>query len=182
MSNAVLVYQCEKCHSHWALESKANECCVEQPEVIRICRVCGGAVDNYRLICHICLNQERFAKAKKVKLSEYEAGYLWDETKDEYFAGKEELEEKYYEDAEDAEGDGAIPKLPTWCYGCIGTPFSIDIDSAIERAEEDMYEDFEASKDGINLKELRDYVQAWNEKQTSKSYDVDYSTVVLLNE
>jgi len=182
MSKEVTVYQCEKCHKHWALKYKADDCCKDKPKVIRTCRVCGCEVENYRLICQTCLTQERFAKAKKVKYSEHEVGYLWDENKDDYFAGKEELEEKYYEDAEDAEGDGAIPKLPTWCYGCIGTPFSVDIDSAIERAEEDMHEDFEAEKDGINLKELRDYVQAWNEKQTSKSYDVDYKTVVLLNE
>ena len=180
MSKAVMVYQCEKCHQHWALSDKADECCTEKPEVIKTCRVCGCKVDNYQLICHICLNQERFAKAKKVKLSEYEVGYLWDETKDEYFRNKEELEDKYYEDV-DKEELHLDSEFPTWCYGCTGTSFSIDIDSAIERAEEDMHEDFEAGKDGINLKGLRDYVQAWNEKQTSKSYDIDYSTVVLLN-
>lgn len=181
MTIEVMVYQCEKCHKHWALSYKTDECCKDKPEKKYTCRVCGCDTQEFRLICGICLNQERFSKATKVKYSEYEVGYLWDETKDEYFSGKEELEEKYYDDVYD-EDLHIVPEIPTWCYGCIATPFSIDIDSAIERAEEDMYEDFEAEKDGINLKELRDYVQEWNEKQTSKSYDVDYKTVVLLNE
>lgn len=178
MSIEVKAWKCEKCGKAYLNKAATDDCCKGKPEKKYTCRVCGCDTEEFRLICPICLNQERFTKAKKVKYSEYEVGYLWDEGVEEYFRDKDELEEKFSED----EDPQVQVSAPTWCYGCIATPFSIDIDSAIARAEEDMYEDFEASKDGINLKELRDYVQAWNEKQTSKSYDVDYKTVVLLNE
>jgi len=178
MSKAVMVYQCEKCHSHWALESKAEECCTEIPEVIKTCRVCDCKIDGYKTICSVCLNQERFANAKKVKYSDYKAECLWDETQDAYFRDKEELEDKYYEDVDDAELH-LDPELPTWCFGCTEIPFRVNIESAIESAEEDMYEDFndiECEQDLIN------YVEAWNKKQTGMTYETDYKTVVLLNE
>lgn len=173
----VTVYQCEKCHKHWVLSYKADECCKDKPEAVaRTCRECGCKVESYQLICATCLNQKRFTEAKKVKYSEYEAGYLWDENKDEYFRDKEALEDKYDDDATD---DGTVLEYPTWCYGCTETFFSIDIDSAIENAMEDMYEDFNDIEDE---KGLQDFIKEWNAKQAGKTYGFDYKTVVLLNE
>ena len=177
MSREIKAYQCEKCSKYFLNKAATDDCCKDKPEaVIRTCRVCGCAVDSYQLICHICLNQERFAKAKKVKLSEYEVGYLWDETKDEYFRDKEALEDRYDDDADD---DGTIPEYPTWCYGCTEIPFQVDIDSAIENALENMYEDFDDIDDEDGL---RDFVKEWNAKQSGMTYETDYKTVVLLND
>jgi len=179
MSIEVKAWKCEKCGKYYLNKAATDDCCKDKPEVeIRTCRVCGCVVEGHGVICQICLDQERFTKAKKVKYSEYKVGYLWDENTDKYFENKEALEEKYLEDAEDSE-DKLIPEFPTWCYGCTETFFSIDIDSAIENALEDMYEDFDEITDE---KELQDFVKAWNAKQNGKTYNVDYKTVVLLNE
>ena len=178
MSIEIKAWKCEKCDKYYLNQAAADDCCKEKPEKKYTCRVCGCDTDEFRLICDICLTQERFAKAKKVKYSEYKVGYLWDEDQDAYFADKDALEEKYLEDAEDSE-DKLIPIFPTWCYGCTETIFSIDIDYAIESAMENMYEDFNDIEDE---KGLQEFVKEWNAKQTGKSYETDYSTVVLLNE
>ena len=179
MSKEIKVWKCEKCGNYYLSKTAADDCCKETPEPVKkTCRACGCEVDNYQLICQICLNRERFAKAKKVKYSEYEVEYLWDENQEKYFPGKGELEEQYYEDVDDEEFR-LNPEMPTWCYGCTAKPFEIDIESAIESAEKEMYDDFD---DITDKQELRDFVKAWNAKQSGESYESDYGIVVLLNE
>lgn len=177
MSIEVKAWKCEKCGKAWLNKQLAEDCCKEKEP--NECRVCGCEVKAPWIICPDCREKERFEKAKKIKYSEYKIGCLWDETKDKYFYDKEELEEAYYNDAYD---DGEEPKYPEWCYGCQEIPFNIDIDHSLEIASEDMYEDFDLEKSAIDLKELLDFIKAWNEKQTAKSYATDYKTVVLLNE
>lgn len=179
MSIEVKAWKCEKCGKYCLSKAAVDDCCKERPEEKYTCRVCGCDTEKFMLICGTCLVQERFAKAKKVKYSEYKIGYLWDETKDEYFRDKEALEEKYEEDAEDAENEENTPQIPAWCYGCTETYFNVDIDRAIESALENMYEEFNEIEDEQGL---RDFVKAWNDKQTGITYDADYKTVVLLNE
>jgi len=179
MSVRVDAWKCEKCGKAYLNKAATDDCCREKPETKYTCRVCGCETKEYYLICPRCDNNERFKKAKKVKYSEYKVGYLWDENKDEYFRDKEALEEKYLNDAEDVENEGAFPEIPTWCYGCTEIPFSIDIDGAIETAVERMYEDFNDIEDE---KGLRDFIKEWNAKQTGMTYESDYKTVVLLNE
>lgn len=174
----VKAWKCEKCSSYYFSKTVADDCCKDKPIAIKTCRVCGCVVEGHRVICQICLEQERFAKAKKVKYSEYEVGYLWDEDTDSYFRDKESLEEKYLDDAEDSE-DKLIPEFPAWCYGCTEIPFHVDIDGAIENALENMYEDFNDIDDEDGL---RDFVKEWNAKQNGMTYETDYKTVVLLNE
>jgi len=180
MSREKKFRKCEKCGNYYLSKTAADDCCREKPEPVKkTCRACGCVVDNYRLICQTCLDQARFAEAKKVKYSEYEDGYLWDETKNEYFRDEEALEERYEEDAYDEKGEYTEPQIPTWCYGCTAKPFKIDIERAIESAEEEMYDDFD---DITDKQELRDFVKAWNAKQSGESYESDYGIVVLLNE
>ena len=179
MSTEIKAWKCEKCGKAWLNKDTADRCCRTKTEYK--CRVCGSDTQKGWLICPECRDKERFEKARKIKYSEYEIGYLWDEVKQEYFPGKEELEEKYYEDFYDGNGAGE-PEYPSWCYGCIEMPFKISLDTALEHAEEEMCEDFEVEKSAVDLKGLLDYVKEWNAKQTAKAYDVDYSTVVLLNE
>ena len=183
MNKEIKVWKCEKCGKSYLSQEVADNCCKDKKGYT--CRVCGCDTKLYFLICDTCCNKERFEKAKKVKYSEYEVGYLWDENQEKYFRDKDELEEKYEEDALEEEGAfeeelSFDPKaIPTWCYGCTEKPFEINIDGAIENAEEEMYEDFNDINDE---QELRDFVKAWNAKQTGKSYESDYGIVVLLNE
>lgn len=175
MSIEVKAWKCEKCGNYYLNKAATDDCCKDKPETKYTCRVCGCETREYHLICPSCEDKERFEKAKKVKYSEYEVGCLWDETVNEYFSDKEQLKEKYSED----EDPQVNANIPAWCYGCTETYFSIDIDGAIENALEDMYEDFDEIDDE---KGLQDFIKEWNSKQNGVTYNVDYSTVVLLNE
>ncbi|WP_434510124.1 hypothetical protein [Desulfitobacterium sp. AusDCA] len=179
MSIEVKAWKCEKCGKAYLNKYLADNCCKEKPH--NTCRVCGKEVDSPWLICHTCKDKERFEKAKKIRLSEYKS-WLYDESLEEYFPDKESLEEKYYDNAFDEQGKDPKVEYPEWCYGCVEIPFKINIDSALERAEEDMYEEFDRDRELIDLKELLDFIEVWNAKQTAKAYMTDYSTVVLLNE
>lgn len=179
MSKEIKAWKCEKCGKYYLKKSATDDCCKDKPETKYSCRVCGCDTEAFKLICDTCFNLEQFAKAKKVKYSEYKVGYLWDEAKDGYFRDKEELEERYLDDAEDVENEGAFLEIPTWCYGCREIPFEVDIDGAIENALENMYEDFNDIEDEDGL---RDFVKVWNAKQNGMTYESDYKTVVLLNE
>jgi len=179
MSIEVKAWKCEKCGKAYLDKTVATNCCVEKKN---ICEICGCEIKSPWLKCHDCREKERFEKAEKVRYSIYGIEYLWDETQQEYFRDAEDLAEKYGEDAYEERGVDVELNLPTWCYGCVGHTFGIDIERAIEKADESMYEDFDLEKSVIGLRELRDFIKAWNAKQTAKSYDVNYKTVVLLNE
>lgn len=179
MSQEVKAWKCDKCGKAWLNKQFADDCCKEKPKEEYKCRVCGCETKPPWGICQLCREKERFEKAKKVKYSEYKIDCLYDETTGKYYADKEELEEDYFNDATDY-GDEA--KYPEWVYGCVVISFRIDIENALERASEDMYEDFDVEKSVVNHKELIDFVKAWNEKQTAKAYSSDYHTAVLLNE
>lgn len=179
----VKAWKCENCGKAFLVKEFADKCCddIKKPK-INNCRVCGCEVNPPWMICRECREKERFEKAQKVKYSEYKTQWLWDESKQEYFSDKEALQDRYDDDAFDEQGDNTVAQYPVWCYGCIEIPFRVNIDTAVERAGEDMYEEFDASKEIVELKELTDFVEVWNKKQTARAFVVDYKKVVLLNE
>jgi hypothetical protein len=172
-SREVTVYKCSDCKKVYVKKEFADDCCKPYR-----CEVCGVETPRYRTKCALCAEKIRFGKANKIKYSEYKAQYLWDERTKKYYSDIEEMAEAYAE-YDNEEGNSG---MPDWCYACTEIPFQVDIEHAIEQAEEDMYEDFEAVHSAVDLKELLDFVEAWNKKQYAKAYVTDYSTVVLLNE
>lgn len=176
MSIKIDAYTCEKCGKAWLLKEKADDCCKEKEP--RKCRVCGKKIEPPYLICCACKTKERYEKAKKIKYSEYKIGCLWDEHMEQYFYDKEELMEAYLDQALEK---GEQPIYPEWCFGCVEKHFKINIDAALEFAEEDMYDEFDRNQDLVDLKELYDFIEQWNKRQSAKAYYMDYTTVVLLN-
>ena len=176
MSLEIKAWKCEKCGGTWLDEQIANRCCEEKPA--NKCRVCGCNVKYPSTLCTDCREKERYEKAKKIKYSEYKEDYVYDENKQNYYRDKEDLEETYYDDAYD---EGQKPVYPDWCYGCTSFTFELNVESAIERESEEMYEDFDEI-DIVDLQELTDFMEVWNKKQTAKTYYPDYKTVILLNE
>lgn len=177
MSRELRVWECDKCKSVWLNEDLANDCCKEKPD--NDCKVCGVKVKHPYLICKDCKEKERYEKAIKIKYSDYKIGCLYDENKEQYYCDLEDLKEGYYNDAFD---DKVEPEYPNWCYACVERPFKIDIDSAIEREVEEMYDDFDIDNSLVDLQGLLEYIADWNSKQSAISYYMDYKTVVLLNE
>jgi hypothetical protein len=107
---------------------------------------------------------------KKIKYSDYKLEYLYDDRYDKYFKDYEDLLEFY-----ESNNDNDIPK---WVWGCSEYQFKLDIDSALEDAVEQMYEDFD---DIVEIEELYKFIKTWNDKQTAKAYYPDYETVILLS-
>lgn len=176
MSVEIKAWRCEKCNKSWVDKQVADKCCAENKKTF--CSKCGEQAQKGYTICEKCIEEKRYENAKKIKYSDYQEEFLYDENKQEYYSDKEELEEAYYDDACDEKEE---PIYPNWCYACTHFTFGIDIDNMIEMASEDMYEDFDET-DIIDLEELKDFMKKWNKKQTSKTYSADYKTVVMLNE
>ena len=173
MSKEIKAWKCEKCGVAYMDKTVAENCCKEVETEIPTCRVCGEKVDKHRTICDTCLSEERYLKGTKIKYSDYKLEWLSDHNTDRFFSNIDELNDYYL--------DEGLP-LPKWCYGCNEIPFTIDIDSALENASEEMYEDFEYDNDAADIKELIDFINKWNEKQTAKSYEISYKKIILLNE
>ncbi|MBU3186557.1 hypothetical protein [Clostridium estertheticum] len=173
MSKEIKAWKCEKCGVAYMNKITADNCCKEAKVKIPTCRVCGGKVDEYRTICDSCSSKEHYQNGTKIKCSEYELGWLHDNNTDKFFADIDELNDYYL--------DEGLP-LPKWCYGCTEIPFTINIDSALESSSEEMYEDFEYDNDAVDIKELIDFIDKWNKKQTASSYEIDHKKIILLNE
>lgn len=83
--------------------------------------------------------------------------------------------EKYYPDLESLLDDYCDE--PAFCYGTIKDKITIDIDWAIESAEEDMDDSY---FDENGLKELRSYMKNWNEKYGYNSFWKDENTIIII--
>jgi len=173
MSQEIKAWKCENCGSAYMNKISADDCCKEFKNKVYHCKVCGVEVPEYRTICNTCLSKERYEKGTKFKYSEYKLEWLWDEDSDNYFSDIDAMDD-YYSDRD-------LP-LPKWCYGCDSILFSIDIDSALESASEEMYEDFDYGTDATDIEELYDFIKYWNEKQSAKSYGSNYGKIILLDE
>jgi len=161
-----VMYRCTICNKVSADKDVAEKCC--QPGK---CRVCGKELKPYYTLCDLCKRKEYYDKANKIKYSDYKLEYLYDEIYDKYFRDYEEMLE-YYEENE-------AEKTLSWAWGCSEYSFKINIDNAIESAEENMYDDFD---DIIDYEELVNFIKEWNDKQTAKAYLPDYKTVIILSE
>jgi hypothetical protein len=165
ITKKIEVYQCSVCNKISFDKDLADICCKPGK-----CNICGKEVKPYYTRCDECYAKIRYEKANKIKYSDYKLEYLYDDRYDKYFRDYEELLEFY-----ELNDDNEIPK---WVWGCIEHPFKIDIRSALENAEEQMYEDFD---DIVDAEELHKFIETWNDKQTAKSYSPDYKTVILLS-
>jgi len=173
MSNEIKAWKCEKCGIAYMNKITADNCCTEAKVEISTCRVCGCRVGEYITICDSCLSKERYQNGTKIKYSEYELEWLFDNNTDKYFADIDALNDYYI--------DEGLP-LQKWCYGCNKRPFTIDIDSALENSSEQMLEDFEYDNDAVDIKELIDFIEKWNKKQTASFYEIDHKKIILINE
>ena len=172
MSKEMEVWKCEKCGLVYVDKMNADSCCKDKSEA-SCCKVCGNTIEKYRTMCDDCLAKERYEKGTKIKYSEYDLEWLYDNNTDRYFSDVDALSDHY--DCENLE-------LPKWCYGCDEIPFVVNIDSALENASEEMYEDFDYGTEAVDLGELIDFIDKWNKKQTAKAYESNYKKIILLNE
>lgn len=185
-SEKVIGYACPECHMFcsptiyackWelALEAAldhATRCCDKR------CQDCGEKLEpkSHYVVCNACRSKRdaaneasRFEKATKIPEAEYD-GWVYDEATEEYYASVEEYRERVE--------DGASSFL--WATTTIDG-FRLDADDIVQSALEngDHHEDAGDSVEGIG--ELQTMLDAWCDKQTVRSYMVDYGRAVLVS-
>lgn len=159
-------YECGKCKKIFTKKEFAEKCC--EP---RYCSDCGVEVKNYRIRCEPCSLKKRFAEAEKI--TDWDGAVYWEGRgyNEGYFWTVDDLYE--YCDNEEIE-------VPEWVFVCESDKHQLDIESSLENMLSDAYED--AAEDLVDEKELIDFVEQWNQKQTVTSYYPDYKKVLLLKE
>lgn len=178
MTIEIKAFMCENCRKSYINKRVAEDCCKDKP-VNNTCRVCGIEVKKPWLICGVCKTKGYYENAQKIPYKDYVVAMFYSEDIDKFYSEYEELEEDIYNNAFDEKIPESEIVYPKWAFGCKEIPFKISIDSALEHASEEMYEEFDCDRDIVDLKELHEFIEQWNRKQTARAYDVDYKTVVL---
>nr|WP_312985404.1 hypothetical protein [Clostridioides sp.] len=119
--------------------------------------------------CAECKEKNRFRKAKKVSLKDYEEEYIYDNIRDEYYPS-DELSEQYESD-----------QVPKYVYGCDPIRLSLDMYSIVENeCVDNHFEDAFSCIDSGAIRELQEMVDKWCKEEGVSSCHVDWNTVVLL--
>jgi ADP-ribose pyrophosphatase YjhB (NUDIX family) len=164
------IYACKWEEAVIASREAAERCCN------RKCEDCGNVVgEKYYLVCTDCRvkrdvarEHERFAKAQKVLEADY-IGWL-------YFAGE------YHEDSDEIEEYCVENELrwPDWVWACKKIEFKIDVDTILEHALQDHYEDARSSIPQAAEDKLQSILDEWCVGQKIESWQEDNSRAVIL--
>ena len=149
--------------------------------VIRLCEYCGKPLLRGRLKCDCeqqkakyeeenrIKYQETIKKAKEIELKDA-SYYMYDEQSKQYFSDENEFVEYYYQEwferysggmSFNAYFDSQVSKV---LWNCEVVKISMDADSIIESACEELHED---ARDNISdEKELQEFLDKWCTKQT----------------
>ena len=182
----IKAYKCSKCGAAYITKQSANECC--EP---KFCEDCGIEIPINKYyaskVCDSCKTKrwaeefdqkekKRYVKAIKCKYQEcpdehkimmYSESYGYDEG---YFYDIDELIE--YCESEDI-------RVPDYCWSTEQINMSIDADSIIENACEELFEDAESHIDNSDRKELQEFLNKWCAKQTATTtYGVCYKYAI----
>lgn len=149
----------------------AAKCCDPKAHT---CKVCGVEVPPYRSMCERHAEQAKLRKAVQIEEAEWkDPVYLdgapggWGEG---YFSDTDELRQS----CEDYD-----VSVPAYCWPCTSRPLRLDPDRLLEQAVDDMHED--AIDQVVDADGLRDFIEAWNAKQTCETWYPDHSRVVVLD-
>jgi len=182
----VIAYACGACGNvvggvHRDGDAKARrlavDCCAPS-----VCSKCGKPTEKrHRIMCRDCemdaawmREAARFAKATVIDAATYD-GPVFDESRDEYASSLEEAIE-HIED----EDDGMERAFYVYACDVHGLPHLSAERIVSDLCENDMHE--EAFDSIVAIDELQAAIDAWHTKQAVKSWMVDYSRVIVLNE
>lgn len=158
----IKAYQCEKCGKIYTDKYLTEICCKQYH-----CEECGKETEKYRMLCEYCSEKRRYEKAEKITYTEYCEKYpdypLF--LGDECYWELEDLIESF------DEGDE-----PQYCYGATKERIELDIDYAIENAEEELPEDDYFD----NKQELYNFVSEWNKNNGKDVFYENYKLIILI--
>ena len=143
--------------------------------------VCGAEIGPSRTKCDECWNktlaekaEKVFDRAKKVTLEDYPSDQpvYWDGLGDGYFLHIDELLDR-------CEEEGL--EVPPYVWSCKEVPFRMEADWLLERALDSHGEGALQEIADKETEELQRLLDEWCARQDVKSWQVDYSTAVLLH-
>jgi hypothetical protein len=168
--------------------------------VIEICEYCGKQLPRGITKCNCEMQkekdkeerrikyQEKIDRAKEIFWSETTAYYVYDENSDKYFTDEGEFAENYWElyleNPEECNNfeeyfDKYIPKI---LWNCYAEYISMDADSIIESACEELYEEADDYISDEARKELQQLLDEWCKKQTgTATYYPDYKKYIKVD-
>ncbi len=148
--------------------------------VIRLCKYCGKQIPKgYIDLCDCdqykakveeerrIKYQEMISKATEVELKDIDSDtWLYDEQTDDYFSNVDYFVEAYKDNDEFADDKEMLENLPEVLWLCNNVDISMDADSIIENACEELHEDAEENITDDDRKELQELLDSWCRKQT----------------
>lgn len=132
----------------------------------------GNKCEKYHLVCDNCHNKRIFNKGNKMSYEQYRKTFP-----DNMIF----YNEQYFPDLEDLLEYLACNDLPApdYIFGTSKERVEIDIEQAIQQAEEDSnLEDFYFE----NTKPLTYFVNLWNKENGVDAFYADYNTIIILSE
>ena len=183
------VYACADAVAHETARKAAEKCCVPPT-----CSVCGVEVSRPWTMCAKHREQAKLARAKPVPASEWSAPVYSDAVSGDWGDGYSSCWQemlRYHDDAQawaEADHRAAAPVEilfeptlpPAYCWPCEAEALRLNPDSLLENAVDGLHED--AGDEIVDADELVRFIEAWNAKQTCKSWYPDYSRVIVLDE
>ena len=147
--------------------------------VIKKCVYCGKILPKGRTKCdcekqrendekeRIIKYQETISKATEVDLKDFGSDtWLYDEQTDDYFSDVDCFVDSYKDNEEFTDGKEMLENLPEVLWLCDNVDISIDADSIIENACEELHEEAEENIFRQDREELQEFLDNWCKKQT----------------
>ncbi len=147
--------------------------------VIKKCEYCGKILPKSRLKCDCEKQREIDEKERRIKYQEIiskatevdlkDIGsdtQFYDERTDDYFSDIDYFVDAYKDNEEFANDKEMFENLPEVLWLCDNVDISMDADSIIESACEELHEDADDNISGQDRKELQELLDNWCKKQT----------------
>lgn len=180
-SDTPIAQACAKCRRVYQIgDAFAERCCD------RRCMDCGASISSSGLVrCNDCaakhsavVEAERFDKAEKIDAADYDGPVYQPQLGDGSRAYGGTIGDML-DNWDDFFGDDVPP--PTYAWACTKRRLQIDLDSLIEQACDDHYEDAESDlRDTAGFAELEAAVKQFNDAVTTETWEPDYKRAVLL--
>ncbi len=147
--------------------------------VIKKCKYCGKILPKGRLKCDCEKQREIDEKERRIKYQETisrateidlkDIGsdtWLYDERTDDYFSDIDYFVDAYKDNEDFADDKETLTNLPEVLWMCDNVDISMDADSIIESACEELHEDADDNISYEDRKELQESLDNWCKKQT----------------
>lgn len=148
--------------------------------VIRLCKYCGKQIRKGSIDYCDCEQykakeekekrikyQEKISKAEELDIKNIDSDmWFYDEQTDDYFSDIDSFVDAYKDFDEYESDEEMMNNLPEVLWLTVPVDISMDADSIIESACEELHEDASENISGEDRKELQDMLDKWCKKQT----------------